>query len=124
MHRDKNVILDAILNTIFYGSGYMIQAPKRICLSPAQELIIDWTDGFVSRIPIDKLRRGCPCATCREENEKPSDPFRVLKPKELEPLRLVRMDTVGRYAYKITWSDGHDTGIFSIEYLRAFQTSN
>ncbi len=29
------------------------------------------------------------------------------------------MSPVGRYAYKITWSDGHDTGIFTLEHLRA-----
>jgi DUF971 family protein len=29
------------------------------------------------------------------------------------------MPRVGRYAYKIVWSDGHDTGIFTLEHLRA-----
>lgn len=96
----------------------MAAVPKRIHLSRNEELNIEWADGFTSRISISKLRKGCPCATCREENEKPSDPFRVLKPKEMEPLRLIKMDPVGRYGYKITWSDGHDSGIFSLEYLR------
>ena len=26
---------------------------------------------------------------------------------------------VGRYAYKIVWSDGHDTGIYTLEHLRS-----
>ena len=51
--------------------------------------------------------------------EKPPDPFRILKPEELKPLAPVAMAPVGRYAYKITWSDGHDTGIFTLEHLRA-----
>jgi DUF971 family protein len=28
------------------------------------------------------------------------------------------MVPVGHYAYKITWNDGHDTGIFTLEHLR------
>jgi DUF971 family protein len=28
------------------------------------------------------------------------------------------MPRIGRYAYKIVWSDGHDTGIFTLEQLR------
>ena len=30
----------------------------------------------------------------------------------------VSLTPVGHYAYKITWSDGHDTGIFTLEHLR------
>jgi DUF971 family protein len=29
------------------------------------------------------------------------------------------MPRVGRYGYKIVWSDGHDTGIYTLEGLRA-----
>lgn len=96
----------------------MTASPKRIYLSRGEVLIIEWSDGIISQTSITKLRKECPCASCREENDKPSDPFRVLKPIELEPLRLIKMNPVGRYAYKITWSDGHDTGIFSLAYLR------
>jgi DUF971 family protein len=28
------------------------------------------------------------------------------------------MTPVGYYAYKITWNDGHDTGIYTLENLR------
>ena len=34
------------------------------------------------------------------------------------PLAPVAMTPIGHYAYKITWSDGHDTGIFTLENLR------
>ena len=49
----------------------------------------------------------------------PPDPFKILKPEQLQPLAPVAMAPVGRYAYKITWSDGHDTGIFTLEHLRS-----
>jgi DUF971 family protein len=29
------------------------------------------------------------------------------------------MPRVGRYAYKIAWNDGHDTGIYTLQYLRS-----
>jgi DUF971 family protein len=82
-------------------------------------LFIEWSDGHRSLYAWTHLRAHCPCATCREEREKPPDPLRVLKPSELQPLRPVGMPAVGRYAYKIVWSDGHDSGIFTLDMLRA-----
>jgi DUF971 family protein len=35
-----------------------------------------------------------------------------------EDVRPVRVSPVGRYAIQITWTDGHDSGIYSFEYLR------
>jgi DUF971 family protein len=81
-------------------------------------LVIEWSDGFVGSVTWTALRDACPCAGCREERDKPPDPFRLLKPEELVPLAPVSMPRVGRYAYKIVWSDGHDTGIYTIEHLR------
>ena len=81
-------------------------------------LVIEWSDGFVGSINWKALREACPCAGCREERQKPADPFRLLKPEELVPLAPVSMPRVGRYAYKVVWSDGHDTGIFTLEHLR------
>jgi DUF971 family protein len=84
-----------------------------------ERLVIQWNDGHRAVYPWAHLRKECPCAGCRDERQKPSDPFHVLKPAELAPLRPVRIDPVGRYAYKITWSDGHDSGIYTLEHLRA-----
>jgi DUF971 family protein len=82
------------------------------------QLVIHWNDGHQSRYTWKHLRDNCPCAGCREERLKPPDPFRILKPNELVPLAPVAMTPVGHYAYKITWSDGHDTGIYTLENLR------
>ena len=81
-------------------------------------LLIDWSDGHHSVHTWQKLRVNCPCAGCRDVREKPPDPFRILKPAELAPLKPVAVTPIGQYAYKITWSDGHDTGIYSFESLR------
>jgi DUF971 family protein len=82
-------------------------------------LAIVWSDGHHSLHTWKHLRENCPCAGCREEREQPPDPLRVLKPSELMPLKPVAFTPVGYYAYKITWSDGHDSGLFTLENLRA-----
>src|SRR5262245_50825743 len=69
-------------------------------------LVIEWGDGHRGVYTWKHLRDHCPCAGCREEREKPPDPFRILKPNELVPLNAAGMPRVGRYAYKIVWSDG------------------
>jgi DUF971 family protein len=83
-------------------------------------LFVEWDDGQSGTIAWPELRASCPCATCREEREKPPDPFRILSEKDLSsaPPRPVAMEAVGYYAYKITWNDGHDTGIYTLENLR------
>ncbi len=93
--------------------------PSSIRREGTEQLIIEWNDGKVCTYTWKQLRNACPCASCREEREKPDDPFRILKPSELQPLSPTAMTPVGRYAYKITWSDGHDTGIFTLEHLRS-----
>ena len=84
----------------------------------SDQLVIDWSDGVQTACTWRQLRDACPCASCREERDKPVDPFRILKTNELQPLAPVAVTPVGRYAYKITWNDGHDAGIFTIENLR------
>ena len=94
-------------------------APASLSKDGTERLVIIWTDGHRSVYTWRHLRENCPCASCREERIKPADPFRILKPNELVPLAPVAMTPVGHYAYKITWSDGHDTGLFTLEHLRA-----
>jgi DUF971 family protein len=93
--------------------------PVRLHKEGDDKLAIEWTDGVTTLTRWQTLREQCPCAGCREERLKPPDPFRILKPSELTPLKPVRIEPVGYYAYKITWSDGHDTGIYTLEHLRA-----
>src|SRR5438552_19175472 len=92
--------------------------PMALTREGKDHLIIQWSDGHRSRYAWKHLRDNCPCAGCREERLKPPDPFRILKANELVPLAPTAVTPIGRYAYKITWSDGHDTGIYTLESLR------
>ena len=83
--------------------------PERIERVGESALRVRWSDGHESLYHWDFLRACCPCAACREGTPPRPDP--TVKPLELQP--------VGRYAVAIRWSDGHNTGIFSHEFLRS-----
>lgn len=84
-------------------------------------LIINWDDQHESRYPFDGLRAVCPCVVCRGGHShmgQAPDPRLVRATPESE-LSLEEIHAVGAYAIQLTWSDGHSTGIYSWEYLRA-----
>ncbi len=85
-----------------------------------QRLFIEWKDGLRSEYSLDRLRRECPCATCRTDREtQQKNPMKILKFNPAE-VRVVSAQLVGNYAIQFTWSDGHNTGIFDFRMLRAF----
>lgn len=74
-----------------------------------------WQDGHESVYPARELRLACPCAGCVDEV---SGAIRVIAtsiPQNVHPLTI---HLVGRYAISITWSDGHNTGIYAFDRLR------
>jgi|SRR6516165_8210208 DUF971 family protein len=83
-----------------------------------EALAIQWNDGVTHRIPWRVLRDQCPCATCRQKRSEPAPVFNILKPEEAAPVRATGMYPIGNYAYQIDFSDGHKTGIYSLEFLR------
>src|SRR3954451_7874016 len=94
--------------------------PTKLELSGENRLRITWSDGHVREYSVRELRDKCPCATCREKrNAPPPDPFQlpIISAAEAQPLRIAAMKPVGNYAYSIDFSDGHDTGIFTLESL-------
>ena len=81
----------------------------------ADDLTIDWRDGAVSHYPFLALRDACPCAGCVDE----ITGAKILDTKKIPPdIFIRRCEYVGNYAIRITWSDGHDAGIFSFRFLR------
>ena len=86
------------------------------------ELRITWDDGHESLLPIKLLRDECPCAGCKGEVlfgkvYKPA-PLTVFQEGMYE---LAAIKPVGLYAIQLVWKDGHDTGIYSWEYLLALE---
>ncbi len=90
--------------------------PAEIRQASPRELMIRWGDGRESVYPVRELRLVCSCATCVDEwsGEARLDPATV--PEDVHPLRI---EAVGRYAIRVVWSDGHDSGIYPFRRLRA-----
>jgi DUF971 family protein len=86
----------------------------------AQVLTISWQDGHESVYPLDGLRRACPCASCvgHENMGKLPDPV-VFRLPALMRWEKLRLEAVGNYAVRMTWDDGHNTGIYTWERLRS-----
>lgn len=94
----------------------MADAPTNIrALREPPALEIAWPDGRVDVIPYRRLREDCPCAQCVDE----VTGVRVLDVATIpDDIRPAGVSFVGNYALKITWSDGHDAGLYSWELLR------
>ena len=84
------------------------------------ELAVKWDDGSEGFIPLEKLRRACPCAGCKGEVDIMGN-LHIGPEIKLAPasFQLRRLDWVGTYGVKPVWGDGHASGIFSFEILRA-----
>ncbi len=85
-----------------------------------QKLAIAWQDGRRSEFQLGRLRRVCPCATCRKERDVPSTSLPILKiPAGVDKIEVIDAELMGRYAINLKWSDGHNSGIYDYKYLRA-----
>jgi DUF971 family protein len=100
----------------------------RMRLSPVNiqpvgnELAIAWNDGAESFFEMEFLRRACPCAGCGGE---PDVMGRVVRPEVSyngSSFVLRNYRVIGGYALQMEWSDGHNTGLYSYDYLRRLQT--
>jgi DUF971 family protein len=97
----------------------MTEALKLLAVAPfGNELALSWSDGLEQFLPLEKLRRACPCAVC---NGEPDVLGRGDKPEVKHTpasFELASYELVGGYGWQPKWADGHATGIFSVGYLR------
>ena len=83
------------------------------------ELAVKWSDGGESFIPLENLRRACPCAGCKGETDIMGNVYKNPEQKLSSiAFQLKRISNVGGYAIQPTWADGHMTGIYSFDYLK------
>jgi DUF971 family protein len=102
-------------------------APHKLDLQKDRGLTVTWPDGSSSFYPIAYLRKMSPSADMRElRDEQQRNPLAVLPDSVARhegPITAVGAELVGHYAIRITFSDGHATGIYSWEYLREIDPS-
>ena len=88
--------------------------PIDIAHSPADNtLAITWDDGARSLLSLAYLRSWCPCAQCQGHGDV------VRRLATAASITALSIHELGAYAIAIRFSDGHDTGIFSWQWLRA-----
>ena len=83
-------------------------------------LTITWSNDRVCHYPIGPLRLACPCAECRGGHEnmgRHNDPEQLLDLVPTRDYAIQRLEFVGHYALQIIWDDGHDSGIYTWDYL-------
>ena len=100
--------------------------PANIDLKKDRGLTIEWQDGSASYYSVAYLRKMSPSADMRQlREEMAKNPLAIL-PEAAGTGSVVATgaELVGNYAIRITFSDGHSTGIYSWAYLRALDPAN
>ena len=93
-----------------------LSPPQAIDVDRDEALTLTWDDGTTTRITLEDLRQGCPCAECRTRREQDLVIWPVASSPQ--PLRIVDAHLVGNWGLGVTWNDGHSTGIYSWPLLR------
>ena len=73
---------------------------------------VTWDDGHIGEYAGEYLRGYCPCALCQGHGAQ-------IKFVEVPDSKLAEISAVGNYAVQFTWQDGHNTGIYTFDYLRS-----
>jgi len=81
--------------------------------SAEAELRIAYDDGFRAAIPYELLRVESPSAETRGHGSQ-----RPAPPPHKRKVGVRGADPVGRYAVRIRFDDGHDTGLYTWAFLR------
>jgi len=96
--------------------------PKQIKILDKDKLLLTWADDSTTLITLKYLRDECPCASCKGETIL-FKTFRPPKPAVVTPdmYKIKNILPVGEYAIQISWKDGHDTGIYSWDYIKMLE---
>jgi DUF971 family protein len=91
----------------------MIKTPTAITLhAQSRVLELSYADGAVFRLPFELLRVYSPSAEVQGHG-----PGQETLQTGMRDVTIVALEPVGHYALKPTFSDGHDTGLFTWDYL-------
>ena len=94
--------------------------PTQIVEESDSRVSIKWSDDSETAYAAAELRRSCPCASCVNE----WTGQKILDDKAVpDEMTFTNISIVGRYALNFQFSDGHDTGIFSFDYLKKLSDS-
>ncbi len=94
--------------------------PTNIVADRARRVLtITWDDGRDSYYSFAGLRAVCPCVLCQGGHAnmgQPTDKL-LLRRAQDDALNLEAITPIGSYAVQFRWNDGHDSGIYTWDYL-------
>lgn len=95
--------------------GGAAEVPVALHRRDARTLVVRWQDGHDQQIDARDLRLACRCAACIDEMSGRA----VLNPSTV-PLNITptRIWSLGNYAIGVSFSDGHQSGIYTFGHLR------
>jgi ATP-binding protein involved in chromosome partitioning len=108
--------LAAQLSVLNMRESEVQNRPKEAHLHDREPSQILWDDGTLMSYNPHKLRTACPCAGCRNEmtGEK------ILRDEDVpQDVKITDARPVGRYGLNLIFSDGHSSGIYIFDVLRA-----
>ena len=89
--------------------------PAELRANPAKDALrIAFDDGVEIKLSAQKLRLESPSAETRGHGGARPPPL-----TGKENVKIVRLEPVGNYAVRIVFDDGHDSGLYSWDYLKS-----
>ena len=88
------------------------------------ELALAFSDGEEFFLPLALLRDACPCAQCQGEPDAMGRVYRPVREVGDRGYELMSLDRVCGYALQMKWGDGHGSGIYSYQLLRALSLTH
>ncbi len=94
-----------------------MNAPVNIQLI-GTEIAIAWSDGAETYHQAENLRAASPSASNQGERDIFGQRYGGDGPKNFAGVTVTGWEKVGNYAIRFDFSDGHNTGLYSYDYLR------
>lgn len=90
--------------------------PPDVLVERDKGLTVRFSDGVEGEFSLMQVRLACPCATCRSLRDVGEDVWP--RPGSPNPLRIEDAELHGAWGLRLTWNDGHGTGIYPFELIR------
>lgn len=81
------------------------------------ELAISFSGEQEVFLPLETVRRACPCAVCQGEPDALGRVYRPSVEYKEASFIISKIEVVGGYALQLFWGDGHSSGMYSFHYL-------
>ena len=82
------------------------------------EVAIGWSDGAETYFTFENLRAASPSAANLGERDILGNQYGGNGPKRFPRVTVLGWERVGNYAIRFDFSDGHNSGLYSFDYLR------